>query len=82
MFYITKRQFLRKKLFYLCIKRYNDFMDDKKERKLTIIERSDVPETESEKTTATHHTNPIMKKLMNFHLEKASKLKVRDIFKK
>lgn len=57
-------------------------MDDKKERKLTVIERTEEVEKEAEKTVTTHHTNPIMKKLMTFHLEKASKLSVKDIFKK
>lgn len=57
-------------------------MDDKKERKLTVIERTEQKEDKSEKKTAPHQTNPIMKKLMTFHLEKASKLSVKDIFKK
>lgn len=57
-------------------------MDDKKERKLTVIERTEEVEKEAEITVKAHHTNPIMKKLMTFHLEKASKLSVKDIFKK
>lgn len=51
-------------------------MDDKKERNLRLIEK----ETEKEKTVKLHHTNPIMKKLAQFHLEKASKLHVKDLF--
>jgi len=55
-------------------------MDDKNERELRLIERTD--EVKPEKTVTSHHTNPIMKKLMAFHLEKASKLTVKDLFKK
>ena len=57
-------------------------MDDKKERKLTVIERTEQEEQQAEKKVTSRHTNPIMKKLMTFHHEKAGKLSVKDIFKK
>ncbi len=56
-------------------------MDDKKERNLTLIEASQEVELETQKVVKSHQTNPIMKKLAQFHLEKASKLKVKDLFK-
>lgn len=57
-------------------------MDDKKERKLTVIEQTEEAELQSEKIVKSHHTNPIMKKLAAFHFEKASKFTVKDLFKK
>lgn len=57
-------------------------MDDKKERNLTIIEKTEEVEAKPVKKEVSHHTNPIMKKLMTFHHEKASKLSVKDLFKK
>lgn len=57
-------------------------MDDKKERILTVIERQEEAEAKPVKTETSHHTNPIMKKLMAFHHEKASKFSVKDLFKK
>lgn len=57
-------------------------MDDKNERKLTVIERTEEIEKQPEKSVTSRHTNPIMKKLMTFHLEKAPKLSVKDLFKK
>ena len=57
-------------------------MDDKKERKLTVIERTEEGEQKSDKAVKSHHTNPIMKKLAAFHLEKAAKFSVKDLFKK
>ncbi len=57
-------------------------MDDKKERNLTLIEKTEEAEIKSAKKEVSHHTNPIMKKLMTFHHEKASKLSVKDLFKK
>lgn len=57
-------------------------MDDKKERKLKVIERTEDVEQQSEKTVKSHHTNPIMKKLAAFHLEKTSKFSVKDLFKR
>lgn len=57
-------------------------MDDKKERNLTLIEKTEEVEIKSAKKEVSHHTNPIMKKLMTFHQEKASKLSVKDLFKK
>lgn len=55
-------------------------MDDKNERELRLIERAG--EAKLEKHETSHHTNPIMKKFLAFHLEKASKLNVKDLFKK
>lgn len=57
-------------------------MDDKQERKLTVIERTEESEKKLSTPETSHHTNPIMKKLMTFHLEKASKFSVKDLFKK
>lgn len=57
-------------------------MDDKKERNLTVIERHEEAEVKPVKTETSHHTNPIMKKLMAFHYEKPSKFSVKDLFKK
>ena len=48
-------------------------MDDKQERKLTVIERTEEAGKTLSPPETSHHTNPIMKKLMPFHLEKASK---------
>ncbi|CCY25099.1 MAG: hypothetical protein KIC80_05620 [Brachyspira sp.] len=57
-------------------------MDEKKERKLTVIERTETDVQAPEKQTASRQTNPIVKKLISFHMEKASKFSVKDLFKK
>ena len=57
-------------------------MDDKKERNLTVIERTEESEKKLSTPETSHHTNPIMKKLMAFHSEKPSKFSVKDLFKK
>lgn len=57
-------------------------MDDKKERKLTVIERTETEEKAPEKHASSLQTNPIVKKLLSFHHEKASKFSVKDLFKK
>lgn len=57
-------------------------MDDKKERKLTVIERTEQEVKIPEKKTTSCQSNPIVKKLLSFHLEKPSKFSVKDLFKK
>ena len=57
-------------------------MDERKEHRLTVIERTtdkeDVIETPSK---IVRQTNPIAKKLLEFHHEKISKFSVKDLFK-
>ncbi len=79
MLIYSKRQFFIENVFY---KNRGIIMDDKKERNLTIIEKTEEAEAKPVKKEVSHHTNPIMKKLMTFHHEKASKLSVKDLFKK
>lgn len=57
-------------------------MDDRKERKLTVIERTEEAEKVVEKQPKSRQTNPIAKKLLSFHFEKPSKFSVKDLFKK
>lgn len=73
-------QYFLNKLFYLCITRYNEFMD---KRDLTVIENKSM----TEKSTGVEvvkklQTNPIVKKFTEFHYEKVEKFTVRDLFKK
>ena len=52
-------------------------------RDLTVIENREKLDVEQEKEVrAKHHTNPILKKLAKFHLEKAENFTVKDLFKK
>ena len=55
---------------------------DKKETKLTIIEKTKTEEIEkSSNSSAIRHTNPIMKKALEFHKEKVGKFSVKDLFR-
>ncbi len=57
-------------------------MRNKDERNLTVIE-SVQTETKVETVKKTsRQTNPITKKFVEFHLDKADKFKVKDLFKK
>lgn len=54
---------------------------DKKE--FTVIENNAASDIKLEKEVkAKHQTNPIVKKLAKFHLEKAETFSVKDLFKK
>lgn len=54
---------------------------DKKE--FTVIENNAASDIKHEKDVkAKHQTNPIVKKLVKFHLEKAETFSVIDLFKK
>lgn len=56
---------------------------DKKETKLTIIEKTKTEEIEkSSNSSAIRYTNPIMKKALEFHQEKIGKFSVKDLFRK
>ena len=57
-------------------------MDDVKDLKIKQVEKVDTDKTERERAERALQTNPIMKRLIDFHLEKASKLTVLDIFRK
>ena len=49
----------------------------------TVIESKAASEVKPEKEVkAKHQTNPIVKKLAKFHLEKAETFSVKDLFKK
>lgn len=57
-------------------------MDERKARKFTVIEQTKTDEIEKvSKSSAVRHTNPIMKKALEFHQEKAGKFSVKDLFK-
>ncbi len=53
-------------------------------RELTVIENTQSAEVESEKEEkkVKLQTNPIVKKLARFHLEKPETFSVKDLFKK
>lgn len=57
------------------------FMDENKERKLTVIENTKTEEAQNE-PVKTRQTNPITKKLLEFHHENLKKFSVKDLFKK
>lgn len=84
-FYTKISQFFCKGLFYICITRYNIYMDERTENNLTLIENKEL--LEKEETTVQpasgRVTNPIAKKLLEFHQEQiAKKFSVKDLFKK
>lgn len=54
---------------------------DKKE--FTVIENKEKLDSKRDSDVVSkHHTNPIVKKLAKFHLEKAETFSVKDLFKK
>lgn len=53
-------------------------MDEKKQKNLTVIEKKQEPEKVS---VVNHHSNPIMKKALDFQRNKNAKFKVKDLFK-
>ena len=57
-------------------------MDEKKLRKLQVIERTKVDEPIEKPEKQVHQTNPIARKLMKFHLENSKKFSVKDLYKK
>lgn len=54
------------------------------ERKLRVLERTKTETKVEEKkdVKTSRHTNPISKRLVEFHHEQAGKFSVKDIFKK
>ena len=57
-------------------------MDERKSSKFTVIENTKTDEVEKvSKSSAIRHTNPIMKKMLEFHQEKAGKFSIRYLFK-
>ena len=56
---------------------------DKKETKLSIIEKAKTEEIQkSSNSSAIRDTNPIMKRALEFHKEKIGKFSVKDLFRK
>ncbi len=52
-------------------------------REFTVIENKELTESKpKEDVKSKHHTNPILRKLARFHLEKAETFSVKDLFKK
>lgn len=62
--------------------RYNVFMDENKERNLTVIEKTEIIEHKEIQHEKKLHSNPIAGKLMKFHHNKPAKFSVKDLFKK
>lgn len=62
--------------------RYNDFMDNKDERNLTLIESNQVESGLETKNKTVRQTNPIAKKFLEFQNQKLNKFSVKDLFKK
>ena len=56
-------------------------MDSKKERNLTVIENTKTEEKVEKKAGKLRQTNPITKKLLEFHNSKVKKFSVKDLFK-
>ena len=56
-------------------------MDSKKERNLTVIENIKTEEKVEKKADKLRQTNPIAKKLLEFHNSKVKKFSVKDLFK-
>lgn len=56
-------------------------MDNKKERNLTVIENTKTEEKVEKKADKLRQTNPIAKKLLEFHNSKVKKFSVKDLFK-
>lgn len=57
-------------------------MKEKDERNLTVIDGVKVEEKTDTEKKASRQTNPIVKKLLEFHNESAGKFSVIDLFKK
>ncbi len=55
-------------------------MDERKNKNLTVIESTKTDEVKKT-SSVIRHTNPIMKKVLEFHQEKAGKFSVKDLFK-
>lgn len=55
-------------------------MYEKKQKNLTVIEKKEKPEKVST-SSVNHHSNPIMKKVLDFQRNKNAKFKVKDLFK-
>lgn len=56
-------------------------MDEKKERNLTVIDNPKTEEYVSKNASSTRHTNPIAKKLLEFHNNKLKNFSVKDLFR-
>ncbi len=57
-------------------------MKEQDERKLTVIDGVKIEEDAKPVKKVSRHTNPIVKKLLEFHNESAGKFSVKDLFKK
>lgn len=57
-------------------------MKEKDERNLTVIDGVKVEDKIDTEKKASRQTNPIVKKLLEFHNESAGKFSVIDLFKK
>ena len=57
-------------------------MTEHEKRNLTVIDGIKTEEKIKNKKKVSHHTNPIMKKLLEFHNVRAGKFSVKDLFKK
>ncbi len=51
-------------------------------REFTVIENETTADEKIEQKSVRYSTNPIVKKLAEFHLQNAGKFKVKDLFKK
>ena len=56
-------------------------MDNRKERKLTVIENEKTEERVEKKVKPARQTNPNAKKMLEFHNENLKKFSVKDLFK-
>ncbi len=57
-------------------------MTEHEKRNLTVIDGIKTEEKIEPAKKVSHHTNPIMKKLLEFHNVRAGKFSVKDLFKK
>ncbi len=57
-------------------------MSEKDDKQLRVIESEKTAEKNNPVTKATGHTNPILKKFLEFHHENSGKFSVKDLFKK
>lgn len=57
-------------------------MTQKDEKKLILLEGTKTEEQTANKVVSSRQTNPIVKKLLQFHNENSEKFSVKDLFKK
>ena len=57
-------------------------MTEHNEKTLTVIDGKKTEEKTESATQISRQTNPIMKKLLEFHVENSGNFSVKDLFKK